>query len=149
MTSMNKLSFSSILFLLFIANRAFAQYQLIEMDGDSSALYFNSKLDNVQGVIYTSMFENFASLRRIKASDIPIKDKGDLYSSEAIVMRLRCEDKSMSMVDGQKFLNQNMQGGMVSYEEPLPEKEIKWVKIEYKYFDQEPYQSMLSKCNFK
>jgi len=42
-----------------------------------------------------------------------------------------------------------MQGGMVSYEEPLPEKEIKWVKIEYKYFDQEPYQSMLSKCNFK
>jgi len=146
---MNKLSFSSILFLLFIANRAFAQYQLIEMDGDSSALYFNSKLDNVQGVIYTSMFENFASPRRIKASDIPIKDKGDLYSSEAIVMRLRCEDKSMSMVDGQKFLNQNMQGGMVSYVEPLPEKEIKWVKIEYKYFDQEPYQSMLSKCNFK
>jgi hypothetical protein len=146
---MNKLSFSSILFLLFIANRAFAQYQLIEMDGDSSALYFNSKLDNVQGVIYTSMFENFASPRRIKASDIPIKDKGDLYSSEAIVMRLRCKDKSISMVDGQKFLNQNMQGGMVSYEEPLPEKEIKWVKIEYKYFDQEPYQSMLSKCNFK
>ena len=149
MTSMNKLSFSSILFLLFIANRAFAQYQLIEMDGDSSALYFNSKLDNVQGVIYTSMFENFASPRRIKASDIPIKNKGDLYSSEAIVMRLRCEDKSMSMVDGQKFLNQNMQGGMVSYEEPLPEKEVKWAKIEYKYFDQEPYQSMLSKCNLE
>jgi hypothetical protein len=53
------------------------------------------------------------------------------------------------MVDGQKFLNQNMQGGMVSYEEPLSEKEVKWVKLENKYFDQEPYQSMLAKCNFK
>jgi hypothetical protein len=146
---MNKVSFSFLLFLLFIANRAFAQYQLIEMDGDRSALYFNSKLDNVQGVIYTSMFENFASPRKINASDIPIKDKGDLYSSEAIVMRLRCKDKSISMVDGQKFLNQNMQGGMVSYEEPLSEKEVKWVKLESKYFDQEPYQSMINKCNFR
>jgi hypothetical protein len=149
MNSMNKVSFSFLLFLLFIANSAFAQYQLIEMDGDRSALYFNSKLDNIQGVIYTSMFENFASPRKINASDIPIKDKGDLYSSEAIVMRLRCKDKSISMVDGQKFLNQNMQGGMVSYEEPLSEKEVKWVKLENKYFDQEPYQSMLAKCNFK
>jgi hypothetical protein len=149
MNSMNKLSFSFVFFLLFIANRAFAQYQLIDMDGDRSALYFNSNLDNVQGVIYTSMFENFASPRRISASDIPIIDKGDFYSSEAIVMRLRCEDKSISMVDGQKFLNQNMQGGMVSYEEPLSEKEVKWVKLEHKYFDQEPYQSMLAKCNFR
>jgi hypothetical protein len=123
-----------------------AQYQLVEKDGDRSALYFNTKLDNVQGVIYTSLLENYASPRKIKTSDIPIKDKGDLYSSEAITMRLRCVDKSISMVDGQKFLNQNMQGGMVSYKKPLSEKEVKWVSLETKYFDQEPYRSMLVIC---
>ena len=144
---MRKFSFFVLLLVAFFANRAFAQYQLIEKDGDSSALYFNTKLDNVQGVIYTTIFENYASPRRIKASDIPIKDKGDLYSSETIIMRLRCEDKSISMVDGQKFLNQNMQGGMVAYEVPLPEKEVKWVKLERKYFEQEPYKSMNNKCN--
>jgi hypothetical protein len=147
MKSMYKLSFCFLLLVSFIANTAFAQYQLIEKDGNSSALYFNTKLDNVQGVIYTTMFENYASPRRIKTSDIPIKDKGDLYSSETIIMRLRCEDKSISMVDGQKFLNQNMQGGMVAYEVPLSEKEVKWVKLEKKYFEQEPYRSMFSKCN--
>jgi hypothetical protein len=125
----------------------FAQYQLVEKDGDRSALYFNTKLDNVQGVIYTSLLENYASPRKIKTSDAPIKDKGDLYSSETVVMRLRCLDKSISMVDGQKFLNQNMQGGMVAYENPLSEKEVKWVSLEKKYFEQEPYRLMLSKCN--
>ena len=145
---MNKLVFLCVVFASFIANTAFAQYQLIEKDGDSSALYFNTKLDNVQGVIYTTMFENYASPRRIKASDVPIKDKGDHYSSETIIMRLRCEDKSISMVDGQKFLNQNMQGGMVAYEVPLSEKEVKWVKLENKYFEQEPYRSMLMACKY-
>jgi hypothetical protein len=123
-----------------------AQYQLVEKDGDRSALYFNTKLDNIQGVIHTSLFENYASPQKIKASDIPIKDKGELYSSEAIVMRLRCEDKSISLVDGQKFLNQNMQGGMVSYEKPLSEKEVKWVSLEKKYFDQEPYKTLIKAC---
>jgi hypothetical protein len=140
-----------IYFLLLIgalgSNATFAQYQLVEKDGDRSALYFNTKLDNVQGVIYTSLFENYASPQKIRASDIPIKDKGELYSSEAIVMRLRCTDKTISMVDGQKFLNQNMQGGMVSYEKPLSEKEVKWVPLEKKYFEQEPYRSLLSKCS--
>jgi hypothetical protein len=51
------------------------------------------------------------------------------------------------MVDGQKFLNQNMQGGMVSYEKPLSEKEVKWVPLETKYLEQEPYRLMLSKCS--
>ena len=124
----------------------FAQYQLVEKDGDKSALYFNTKLDNVQGVIYTSLLENYASPQKIGVSDIPIKDKGELYSSEVVVMRLRCKDKSISMVDGQKFLSQNMQGGMVSYENPLSEKEVKWVTLEIKYFDQEPYKSMLKAC---
>ena len=140
----------SLLFLLALltvtCNTAFAQYQLVKKDGDRSALYFNAKLDNIQGVIHTSMFENFASPQKIKDSDIPIKDKGDLYSSESIALRLRCKDKSISMVDGQKFLNQNMQGGMVSYEKPLSEKEVKWVTLETKYFDQEPYRSMLVIC---
>ena len=130
-----------------VCNTAFAQYQLIEMDGARSALYFNTKLDNVQGVIYTSMFENFASPRKIKASDTPLKDKGDIYSSEAITIQLRCEDNSISMVDGQKFLNQNMQGGMVSYENPLSENAVKWARLENKYFDQEPYKSMKNKCS--
>ena len=141
----------SLLFLLasltIACNTAFAQYQLLKKDGEKSALYFNAKLDNIQGVIHTSMFENFASPQKIKASDIPIKDKGDLYSSESIALRLRCKDKSISMVDGQKFLNQNMQGGMVSYEKPLSEKEVKWVTLDKKYLDQEPYESMLKKCN--
>jgi hypothetical protein len=144
---MYKLSFCFLLLISFAVNRAFAQYQLIEEDGDSSALYFNTRLDNVQGVIYTTMFENYASPRRIKTSDMPIKNKGELYSSETIIMRLRCEDKSISMVDGQKFLNQNMQGGMVAYEVPSSEKEVKWVRPEKKYFDQEPYRSMITKCN--
>jgi len=140
-----------IYFLLLIgalgSNATFAQYQLVEKDGNRSALYFNTKLDNVQGVIYTSLFENYGSPQKIGASDIPIKDRGELYSSEAIVMRLRCTDKTISLVDGQKFLNQNMQGGIVSYENPLSEKEVKWVPLEKKYFEQEPYRSLLSKCN--
>jgi len=144
---MHKLFFFLLFLISFIANIAFAQYQLIEMDEDKSALYFNTKLDNVQGVIYTSMFENYASPQKLKKSDIPIKDKGDFYSSELIVLRLRCKDKSVSIVDGQKFLNQNMQGGMVSFEKPLSEKEVKWVKLEIKYFAQEPYISMLRKCD--
>ena len=141
----------SLLFLLasltIACNTAFAQYQLLKKDGEKSAIYFNTKLDNVQGVIYTSLLENYASPQKIGPSDIPIKDKGDLYSSEALVLRLRCKDKSISMVDGQKFLNQNMQGGMVSYEKPLSEKEVKWVTLDKKYLDQEPYESMLKKCN--
>ena len=128
------------------SSNAFAQYQLVEKDGDRSALYFNTKLDNVQGVIYTSLLENYASPQKIGPSDLPIKDKSDLYSSESVVMRLRCTDKSVSMVDSQKFLNQNMQGGIVSYEKPLSEKEVKWVSLEKKYFDQEPYKSMLKVC---
>ena len=144
---MKKIIYFCVLFGAIGSNAIFAQYQLVEKDGDRSALYFNTKLDNVQGVIYTSLFENYASPQKIKTSDIPIKDKGALFSSEAIVMRLRCTDKSISMVDGQKFLNQNMQGGMVSYENPLSEKEVKWVTLETKYYDQEPYKSMLSKCN--
>jgi len=40
-----------------------------------------------------------------------------------------------------------VQGGMVAYEVPLSEKEVKWVKLKIKYFDQEPFRSMLSKCN--
>jgi hypothetical protein len=141
----------SLLFLLALltitCNTAFAQYQLVKKDGDRSTIYFNAKLDNVQGFIHTSLFENYASPQKIGVSDIPIKDKGDLYSSEVIVMRLRCADKTISLVDGQKFLNQNMQGGMVSYEKPLSEKEVKWVMLEKKYFIIEPYFSMLSKCN--
>jgi len=144
---MNRSLFFLLVSLTIACNTAFAQYQLVEKDGDRSALYFNTKLDNVQGVIYTSLFENYASPQKIGVSDIPIKDKGELYSSEAVVMRLRCKDKSISMVDGQKFLNQNMQGGMVSYEKPLSEKEVKWVPLEKKYLNQEPYQSMLKKCN--
>ena len=144
---MNRSLFFLLVSLTIACNTAFAQYQLVEKDGDRSALYFNTKLDNVQGVIYTSMLENYASPQKIGASDIPIKDKGELFSSEAIVMRLRCTDKSISMVDGQKFLNQNMKGGMVSYEKPLSEKEVKWLPLEKKYLNQEPYQSMLKKCN--
>jgi len=144
---MNRSLFFLLVSLTIACNTAFAQYQLVEKDGDRSALYFNTKLDNVQGVIYTSLFKNYASPQKIGASDIPIKDKGELYSSEAIVMRLRCADKTISLVDGQKFLNQNMQGGMVSYEKPLSEKEVKWVMLEKKYFITEPYLSMLSKCN--
>jgi hypothetical protein len=144
---MKKLIYISLLFGAISSNSAFAQYQLVKKDGDRSALYFNTKLDNVQGVIYTSLLENYASPQKIGASDIPVKDKGDLYSSESIVLRLRCKDKSISKVDGQKFLNQNMQGGMVSYEKPLSEKEVKWVPLEKKYFEQEPYRSLLSKCN--
>jgi len=144
---MKKLIYFFVLFCAISSNTIFAQYQLVEKDGDRSALYFNTKLDNVQGVIYTSLLENYASPQKIKASDIPIKDKGDLYSSEALVLRLRCKDKFISMVDGQKFLNQNMQGGIVSYEKPLSEKEVKWVPLEKKYFEQEPYRLMLSKCN--
>jgi hypothetical protein len=143
---MKKLIYFCVLFGAISPTTSFAQYQLVEKDGDRSALYFNTKLDNIQGVIHTSLFENYASPQKIKASDIPIKDKGELYSSEAIVMRLRCVDKSISLVDGQKFLNQNMQGGMVSYEKPSSEKEVKWVTLETKYYDQEPYKSMLKVC---
>jgi len=143
---MKKIIYFCVLFGAISSTTSFAQYQLVEKDGDRSALYFNTKLDNVQGVIYTSLLENYASPQKIKASDIPIKDKGDLYSSEAVVMRLRCTDKSISMVDGQKFLNQNMKGGMVSYEKPLSEKEVKWVTLETKYYDQEPYKSMFKVC---
>ena len=146
---MKKLIYFCMLFGAISSNAAFAQYQLVEKDGDRSALYFNIKLDNVQGVIYTSLLKNYASPQKIKASDIPIKDKGDLYSSEAVVMRLRCIDKSISMVDGQKYLNQNMKGGMVSYEKPLSEKEVKWVPLEKKYFDQEPYKAMLNACKYQ
>ena len=144
---MNRSLFFLLASLTIACNTAFAQYQLVKKDGDRSALYFNTKLDIVQGVIYTSLLENYASPQKIGVSDIPIKDKGELYSSEAIVMRLRCADKTISLVDGQKFLNQNMQGGMVSYEKPLSEKEVKWVMLEKKYFIIEPYFSMLSKCN--
>jgi hypothetical protein len=143
---MKKIIYFCVLFGAITSTTTFAQYQLVEKDGDRSALYFNTKLDNIQGVIHTSLFENYASPQKIKASDIPIKDKGELYSSEAIVMRLRCVDKSISLVDGQKFLNQNMQGGMVSYEKPLSEKEVKWVTLETKYYDQEPYKSMFKVC---
>ena len=143
---MNRSLFFLLASLAIACNTAFAQYQLLKKDGEKSALYFNTKLDNVQGVIYTSLLENYASPQKIKASDTPIKDKGDLYSSEAVVMRLRCIDKSISMVDGQKFLNQNMQGGIVSYEKPLSEKEVKWVTLETKYFEQEPYKAMLKAC---
>jgi hypothetical protein len=143
---MNRSLFFLLASMTITCNTAFAQYQLVEKDGDRSALYFNTKLDNVQGVIYTSLFENYASPQKIEVSDIPIKDKGELYSSEAQVLRLRCKDKSISMVDGQKFLNQNMQGGMVSYEKPLSEKEVKWAPLEIKYFEQEPYKSMLKAC---
>jgi hypothetical protein len=143
---MKKIIYFCVLFGAITSTTTFAQYQLVEKDGDRSALYFNTKLDNIQGVIHTSLFENYASPQKIKASDIPIKDKGELYSSEAIVMRLRCVDKSISLVDGQKFLNQNMQGGMVSYEKPSSEKEVKWVTLETKYYDQEPYKSMLKVC---
>lgn len=143
---MNRSLFFLLVSLTIACNTAFAQYQLVEKDGDRSALYFNTKLDNVQGVIYTSLLENYASPQKIKASDIPIKDKGDLYSSEALVLRLRCKDKSISKVDGQKYLNQNMRGGMVSYENPLSEKEVKWVPLEKKYFEQEPYRALLKAC---
>lgn len=143
---MKKIIYFCVLFGAISSTTSFAQYQLVEKDGDRSALYFNTKLDNVQGVIYTSMLENYASPQKIGASDIPIKDKGELFSSEAIVMRLRCTDKSISMVDGQKFLNQNMKGGMVSYEKPLSEKEVKWLPLEKKYYGQEPYKSMLKVC---
>jgi hypothetical protein len=144
---MKKIIYFCVLFGAISSTTSFAQYQLVEKDGDRSALYFNTKLDNVQGVIYTSLLENYASPQKIKASDIPIKDKGNLFSSEAVVMRLRCADKTISLVDGQKFLNQNMQGGMVSYENPSSEKEVKWAPLEKKYFEQEPYRSLLSKCN--
>jgi hypothetical protein len=40
-----------------------------------------------------------------------------------------------------------VQGGMVAYEVPLSEKEVKWVKLEKKYFGQEPYRSLIVKCN--
>lgn len=143
---MKKLIYFCVLLSAISSTITLAQYQLVEKDGDRSALYFNTKLDNIQGVIHTSLFENYASPQKVKASDIPIKDKGELYSSEAIVMRLRCEDKSISLVDGQKFLNQNMQGGMVSYEKPLSEKEVKWVSLEKKYFDQEPYKTLIKAC---
>lgn len=143
---MKKIIYFCVLFGAISSTTSFAQYQLVEKDGDRSALYFNTKLDNVQGVIYTSMLENYASPQKIGASDIPIKDKGELFSSEAIVMRLRCTDKSISMVDGQKFVNQNMKGGMVSYEKPLSEKEVKWLPLEKKYYGQEPYKSMLKVC---
>jgi hypothetical protein len=143
---MKKLIYFYVLFGVISANVALAQYQLAEKDGDRSALYFNTKLSNAQGVIYTTLFENFSSPRKIKTFDIPIKDKGDLYSSESQTLRLRCEDKAISMVDGRKFLDQNMQGGMVSYEKPLSEKEVKWAKLEEKYSSQEPYRSMLILC---
>jgi len=39
-----------------------------------------------------------------------------------------------------------MQGGMVSYEKPLSEKEVKWVSLEKKYFDQEPYKTLIKAC---
>jgi hypothetical protein len=143
---MKKLIYFCVLLSAISSTTTLAQYQLVEKDGDRSVLYFNTKLDNIQGVIHTSLFENYASPQKVKASDIPIKDKGELYSSEAIVMRLRCEDKSISLVDGQKFLNQNMQGGMVSYEKPLSEKEVKWVSLEKKYFDQEPYKTLIKAC---
>lgn len=61
-------------------------------------------------------------------------------------MRLRCTDKSISMVDGQKFLNQNMQGGMVSYEKPLSEKRGQVGISRKKYFDQEPYKTLIKAC---
>ena len=144
---MNRSLFFLLASLEITCNTAFAQYQLIEKDGDKSALYFNIKLDNVQGVIYTSMFKNFASPQKIKATDTPLKDKGELYSSEVTTLRLRCKDKMASLVDGQKFLKQNMQGGMVAYEMPLSENEVKWTTLDKNNLDAEPYLSMLSKCN--
>jgi len=92
---MKKLIYFCVLLSAISSTTTLAQYQLVEKDGDRSVLYFNTKLDNIQGVIHTSLFENYASPQKVKASDIPIKDKGELYSSEAIVMRLRCEDKSI------------------------------------------------------
>jgi hypothetical protein len=145
---MKKHVYFCVLIGALISNSTFAQYQLLEKDGDESALYFNTKLDNVDGIIYTIMFENFSSPRKIKPSDIPLKDKEDRYSSEKIVLRLRCKDKAISMVDGQKFLNQNMQGSMIAFEKALSEKEVKWVLLETNYFSNEPYQSMLKACEY-
>jgi hypothetical protein len=144
---MNRSLFFLLTSLEITCNTAFAQYQLVEKDGDKSALYFNIKLDNVQGVIYTSIFENFASPQKIKETDTPLKDKGDLYSSKVTTLRLRCKDKMVSLVDGQKFIKQNMQGGMVAYEMPLSEKEVKWITLDKKNIEAEPYRSMLTKCN--
>ena len=144
---MKPLTYFVLLVMTISPSATFAQYQLVGKDGDRSALYFNTKLDNVQGVIYTSLFENFASPQKIRAPDITLKGKGELYSSLAVLLRLRCEDKSISTVDGQKFLNQNMQGGMVAYEKPLSEREVTWAPLETKYFEQEPYRSMIKKCN--
>jgi hypothetical protein len=134
-------------FLNLISLSAYAQYQLIEKDGDKSALYFNTKLDNVDGVIYTSMFENFASPRKIKSTDIPYGIQGEFFSSEAVTFRIRCSDKTVSMVDGQKFLKQNMQGGIVSYDKVLAENEVKWTPLDKKSFNHEPYKSMLNECS--
>ena len=144
---MKPLTYFVLLVMTISPSATFAQYQLVGKDGDRSALYFNTKLDNVQGVIYTSLFENFASPQKIRAPDITLKGKGELYSSAAVLLRLRCEDKSISTGDGQKFLNQNMQGGMVAYEKPLSEREVTWAPLETKYFEQEPYRSMIKKCN--
>jgi hypothetical protein len=69
---MNRSLFFLLASLEITCNTAFAQYQLIEKDGDKSALYFNIKLDNVQGVIYTLMFKNFASPQKINSSAISI-----------------------------------------------------------------------------
>ena len=101
---MKPLTYFVLLVMTISPSATFAQYQLVGKDGDRSALYFNTKLDNVQGVIYTSLFENFASPQKIRAPDITLKGKGELYSSSAVLLRLRCEDKSISTVDGQKFL---------------------------------------------
>jgi hypothetical protein len=144
---MKKLVYLAFVFLAFSPIPSFAQYQLLEKDGDRSALYFNTKLDNVDGVIFTSMFENFASPRKIKPTDTLYGNNGDLFSSERITLRLCCNDNAISIVDGQKFLEQNMQGGMVAYEKVLAENEVKWVPLDEKLFNQEPYKLMLRKCS--
>jgi hypothetical protein len=76
------------------------------------------------------MSGNFASPQKIKASVISIKDKDDLYFSEATTMRLRCIDNPTYMIDGQKFLNQDMQGGKVACEKFVSKQKLKWVLLE-------------------
>ena len=45
-------------------------------------------------------------------------------------MRLRCIDNPTSMIDGQKLLNQDMQGGKVAYEKFVSKQRVKWVLLE-------------------
>ena len=144
---MNKFSYLIFAVATFTCTPTFAQYQLIEKNEDGSAMYFNVNLNNVDGVIYTSIYENFAKPRKLKSNEIMSNTTGDIYLSEGATLRLKCKDKTISKVDTSKFPNQNMQGVMVAFEKPLYEEDIKWKSLDKKYSDREPYKSMLSKCN--